>query len=222
MEKDPRTPRSGTARMPRAPRILRHGVPRGPGPRAPDAPAGRAARVLTAVAAAAAALTLAAPLTAAAPGGSGNPSGEEPLPLGSRGLAEERFERNVAPGVRYTRIVRGEPSPGDVYTVDVGFRAERSDAEALADELRSDGHHPSVLRISERAPDDPARGPLGWLVRVGSFQTEPEALALRDRLTAEGYAGTRVVYTGEDGGRTGPQRQNRETVLDRVVQEKSS
>jgi hypothetical protein len=151
---------------------------------------------LAAIAATAAALTL------AAPGGSIDPSREEPLPLGPRGLAEERFQQRVAPGVRYTRIVRGEPSPRDVYTVDVAFRAARSDAEALADELRSDGHDPNVLRISERAPDDPARGPLGWLVRVGSLQTEPEAVALRERLTAEGYAGTRVVYTGEDGGRT--------------------
>ncbi len=158
----------------------------------------RRARVplLKLVAATAAALTL------AAPGASGDPSREEPLPLGPRGLAEDRFTQHVAPGVRYTRIVRGEPSPRDVYTVDVAFRADRLAAEALAGELRGDGHDPSVLRISERAPDDPERGPLGWLVRVGSFQTEPEAIALRDRLTAEGYAGTRVVFTGEDGGRT--------------------
>jgi hypothetical protein len=156
----------------------------------------RMPRLLTAVAATAAALTL------AAPGGGGDPSREEPLPLGPRDLAEERFEQRIAPGVRYTRIVRGEPSSRDVYTVDVGFRADRSAAETLADELRADGHDPSVLRISERAPDDPERGPLGWLVRVGGFQTEAEAIALRDRLTAEGYAGTRVVFTGEDGGRT--------------------
>ena len=171
-------------------------VPRGPGTRASALPGGRAARLLAAVAGIVGALAL------AAPGGSGQPSREEPLPLGPRDLAEERFEQQLAPGVRYTRIVRGEPSPRDVYTVDVGFRAGRTDAEALADELRADGHDPSVVRISERAPDDPQRGPLGWLVRVGSFGSESEAVALRDRLMAEGYAGTRVVYTGEDGGRT--------------------
>jgi hypothetical protein len=231
MDESPRTTRSRAARMPHVPRILRRVVPRGDGTRASDAPGGRAARLLAAVAATAAALTLAAPATPAAPatlaapGGSGSPSREEPLLLGSRGaaqaasspgaaspgaplplgprrLAEDRSTRQVAPGVRYTRIVRGEPSPRDVYTVDVGFRADRPGAEALADELRADGHDPSVLRISDRAPDDPAHGPLGWLVRVGSFQTEPEAIALRDRLTAEGYTGTRVVFTGEDGGRT--------------------
>ncbi|MGH2743538.1 MAG: phosphodiester glycosidase family protein, partial [Thermoleophilaceae bacterium] len=135
---------------------------------------------------------------AAAGGEAGGPE----LPLGPPGLSEQRFERQVAPGVHYTRIVRGEVSPRDVYTVDVGFRASRSDAQALADELRADGHDPRVLRISERAPDDPERGPLGWLVRVGDFGTEQEAIALRDRLAAEGYTGTRVIYTGEDGGPT--------------------
>jgi hypothetical protein len=156
----------------------------------------RVARLLTTVAVAAAAVTL------AAPGGTGDPSREEPLPLGPPGLSEERSTQQVAPGVGYTRIVRGEPSPQDFYTVDVAFRAERSDAEAVAADLRADGHEPTILRISERAPDDPQRGPLGWLVRVGSFPTEAEATALRDRLTAEGYAGTRVVFSGEDGGRT--------------------
>ena len=171
-------------------------VPRGSGIRASAAPGGRAARLLTALGILIVALAL------AAPGGSGHDSRITPLPLGPRGLDEERFEQRLAPGVEYTRIVRGEVSSRDVYTVDVGFRGDRSDAEALAAELRADGHDPSVLRISERADDDPARGPLGWLVRVGSFATEPEAVALRDRLVAEGYAGPRVVYTGEDGGRT--------------------
>jgi hypothetical protein len=38
-------------------------------------------------------------------------------------------------------------------------------------------------------------------VRVGSFAEERSAIALRDELVAQGYA-ARVVYTGEDGGRT--------------------
>jgi hypothetical protein len=39
-------------------------------------------------------------------------------------------------------------------------------------------------------------------VRTGSFATEAEANALRDQLTADGYTGLRVVYTGEDGSET--------------------
>lgn len=171
-------------------------IPREPGNRASASPGGRAVRLLAAVAVIAGALAL----TAA--GGGAHGGGETGLPLGPRDLPEQRVEQQLAPGVHYTRIVRGEPSTRDVYTVDVGFRAGRSEAEAIAAQLRADGHHPSVLRISERAPDDPQRGALGFLVRVGSFGSEAEATALRDRLASEGYAGTRVVYTGEDGGRT--------------------
>jgi Phosphodiester glycosidase/SPOR domain len=59
--------------------------------------------------------------------------------------------------------------------------------------------------IAQRAPDDPTPGPLGYLVRIGSFATEAEANGVRDRLAAHGYTGLRVVYTGEDGRlTTGP------------------
>jgi Phosphodiester glycosidase len=61
---------------------------------------------------------------------------------------------------------------------------------------------PEVLQVDRRAADDPERGPLGYLVRVGSFASETEAIALRDRLAADGYTGLRVVFTGEDGGHT--------------------
>ncbi len=128
------------------------------------------------------------------------PSGE--LPLGPPGLVESRSTREVGPGVTYTRIVRGKTSRRAAYTVDVGFRGERRDARALAKRLQADGYHAEVVRIAERAPDDPARGPLGFLVRVGSFASEEEARALQGRLTADGYGGLRVVYTPEDGART--------------------
>lgn len=124
------------------------------------------------------------------------------LPLGRPGLAESRSSREVGPGVTYTRIVRGETSRRATYTVDVGFRSERRDARALAKRLRADGYDAEVLRIAQRAADDPARGPLGFLVRVGSFATEAEAQALRERLAADGYSGLRTVYTPEDGART--------------------
>src|ERR671916_1053128 len=95
--------------------------PEAPGTSASAPRGGRAARRL------AAALTLAALVL----GGGGVDAGEaglhaergHALPLGPRGLPEERFEQQVSPGVRYTRIVRGEQSARDFYTVDVAFRA---------------------------------------------------------------------------------------------------
>ena len=124
------------------------------------------------------------------------------LPLGNPGLEESRATETVTPGVTYTRIERGEESKGDFYTVDVAFRADRAAAEELAARLRSDGYKPRVEGVADRAPDDPAEGPPGYLVRVGRFATQAEADALRAELAADGYAGTRTVYTGEDGGKT--------------------
>jgi hypothetical protein len=139
-----------------------------------------------------------APAAAATPGGS--PSGE--LPLGKPGLKESRTTQQVAPGVTYTRIVRGEESKKDFYTVDVIFKADRSEAESVAARLRSDGYEPRIEEVSERAPDDPESGPLGYLVRTGSFDTQAGADALRTELADRGYTGLRTVYTGEDGNET--------------------
>nr|MBA3794937.1 SPOR domain-containing protein [Rubrobacter sp.] len=124
------------------------------------------------------------------------------LPLGNPGLKETRTTERVTPGVTYTRIVRGEESKRDFYTVDVAFRADRAAAEEISTRLRADGYKPRVEKVSDRAPDDPADGPSGYLVRVGKFASQAEADALRAELTADGYAGTRTVYTGEDGGKT--------------------
>lgn len=139
-----------------------------------------------------------APVAVAKPGG--DSSGE--LPLGKPGLKETRTTQQVAPGVTYTRIERGEQSRKDFYTVDVAFKADRSEAESVAARLRSDGYEPRVEEVSRRAPDDPGSGPLGYLVRAGSFDTQAGADALRAELAAKGYTGLRTVYTGEDGGET--------------------
>ncbi len=150
-------------------------------------------------------MLLAALLAGSLPAAGWADRGDRPnagLPLGRPGLPETRESRRLAPGVSYTRIVRGQPSLQDRYTVDVGFRPDRVAARELARRLRSDGHWPRVVRVDERAPDDPQRGVLGYLVRIGSFGTEADATALRERLVAQGYTGLRVVFTGEDGGRT--------------------
>ena len=124
------------------------------------------------------------------------------LPLGRSDLPELRTSTSVAPGVTHTLIVRGEQSDRDVYTVDVAFRATPEAAQAIAKSLKAQGYQPRVKPIFKRAPDDPERGPLGYLVRVGSFASEAEAASLRFQLAAGGYSGLRVVNTGEDGGKT--------------------
>ena len=129
-----------------------------------------------------------------------NPSGG--LPLGEPVLQETRAIEEVAPGVTYTKILRGEQSESDFYTVDVAFRTDLPAAESVAARLRSDGYEPMIAEVSGRAPDDPQTGPLGYLVRTGSFPTQDEADALRAELTAKGYTGLRTVYTGEDGTET--------------------
>lgn len=130
------------------------------------------------------------------------PAAASELPLGPRWLSEQRSEVALAPGVDYTRIERGYRSARDVYVVDVALVAGRAEARALRRDLRRAGYDARVERLRERAPDDPARGPLGWLVRVGAYGDEATALAERDELVAAGRSGARVVYTGEDGGRT--------------------
>lgn len=124
------------------------------------------------------------------------------LPLGKPGLKETRSTEQAAPGVIYTRIVRGEQSKKDFYTVDVAFKADRAAAEEVAARLEADGYDPEILEVAERAPDDPQGGPLGYLIRTGEFATQAEADALRAELAAKGYTGLRTVYTGEDGART--------------------
>jgi hypothetical protein len=117
------------------------------------------------------------------------------LPLGGPGLKETRTTENISPGVTYTKIERGRQSQRDFYTVDVAFKAARASAEEIATRLGADGYDPEIVVVEDRAPDDPQDGPLGYLVRVGSFSTQAGADALRTELTAKGY-------TGEDGGET--------------------
>lgn len=124
------------------------------------------------------------------------------LPLGRPGLPESRTTQEITPGVTYTRIERGFASHRDFYTVDVVFTSTRREARETRARLKRDGYKARLERTAERAPDDPERGPLGWLVRVGRFSTNSHAEARRAELVAEGYSVARVVHTSEDGGKT--------------------
>ena len=123
------------------------------------------------------------------------------LPLGARSLHETRTSQALAPGVTYTKIVRGRPSRNDAWTVDVGVLASRADARALAARLRAAGFDAAVESL-ERPPDDPRRGPLAYRVRSGRFATEAEADARAAELGAAGFTVRGSVFTGEDGERT--------------------
>jgi exopolysaccharide biosynthesis protein len=124
------------------------------------------------------------------------------LPLGQSNLSESRVSNQLAPGVVHTVIVRGEQSDRGVYTVDLTFKAIREDAQTVAESLVALGYEPRVEPILQRAPDDPDSGPLGYLVRVGTFSTETAATDLLKQLTSAGYSGLTVVNTAEDGGET--------------------
>lgn len=128
--------------------------------------------------------------------------GVRSLPLGKPNLAESRFSVEVAPGVTHTVIVRGEQSDGDVYTVDVSFQADLSAAQTTAESLISKGYQPRIQPVLNTAPNDLPQGLLGYVVRVGNFTSSAAATDLQKRLAADGFSGLRVVYTGEDGGRT--------------------
>ncbi len=137
-----------------------------------------------------------------APAGLTLDAGHSGLPLGRPGLPESRNTQEITPGVTYTHIERGFASERDFYTVDVVFTSTRREAKETTLRLKRDGYRARFERIAERAPDDPERGPLGWLVRVGRFSTSERADAQRAELVAEGYSTARVVHTSEDGGKT--------------------
>lgn len=90
------------------------------------------------------------------------------LPLGKPGLSGTRQTRGVAPGVEF---------PGRTSTRRLSFESERRAARDMARELRCGGYEPRVETIVRRAPDNPERGPLDRLVRVGSFENESERKA---------------------------------------------
>jgi len=102
-------------------------------------------------------------------------------------------------------IERGHRSPNDFFTVDVVLVQARNRAEAVARRLRRLGHDARVEVIGKAAPDDPRRGPIGYLVRVGRFPTEEPAERAAEVLLAEGFEEAAPTYTGFDGGpTTGP------------------
>jgi hypothetical protein len=125
------------------------------------------------------------------------------------GLPETRTVEELAPGVTYTRIDRGFASGTEFWFVDVAVVAKQAEAEGVAGALEASGYDAEVVAI-ERAPDDPAPAPSGYVVRNGEFATQAEADARAAVLRGRGHTGARSVFTGPDGGSDdGPVRRPR-------------
>ncbi|MGC0250577.1 phosphodiester glycosidase family protein [Pseudactinotalea sp. Z1748] len=123
------------------------------------------------------------------------------LPLGSPSLTEEREVVDLAPGVTYTAVTRGEAD--GVYTVNVLFTTDQAEARELSRDLTADGYRNRVERIVREIPDDPSStSPVGWVVRTGNFASTEAAAELQDVLESDGHPRGAVRHTGEDGFRT--------------------
>ena len=123
------------------------------------------------------------------------------LPLGPHSLHETRTTESIVPGVTYTKIVRGELSRTDGWTVDVAVLASRADARDLAARLGEQGDDAEVETL-QRPPDDRRHGPLAYRVHSGLFATKADADARAAELRANDFTVRGSVFTAEDGERT--------------------
>ncbi|KZE66117.1 hypothetical protein AWM68_07005 [Fictibacillus phosphorivorans] len=89
--------------------------------------------------------------------------------------------------------------------VDVDFLNEKEEAIELKEKLKSKGYTSFIKTIKERAQDDPEQKPLGYVVRIGSYQEEVQAKVIQEELVSKGYKDSKVIFTAEDGEpTTGP------------------
>jgi hypothetical protein len=126
------------------------------------------------------------------------------LPLGPHGLRETWTRELLAPGVTYTKIVRGQASKHDEWRADVAVVAARAGAAELARRLRAASFDAAIARLP-RAPDDHRHGALGFDVRSGRFATRAQADQRVAAIKAAGIPARGSVSAAEDGGTgTGP------------------
>lgn len=104
------------------------------------------------------------------------------LPLGQPGLRECRTCEDLAPGVSYIQITRGQPC-SEPYYVEVEAGLTEAEAREKAAALGASVQHMAYGSL--------------WRVRLGPFSTLEEARK----------AGPRILYPGEDpGSNSGPWR----------------
>ena len=122
------------------------------------------------------------------------------LPLGSGQLEESRSTDVLAPGVTYTKVVRGELSASDGWTADVAIAA-RAEADDLAQRLQAAGFDAHVTALLG-PPDAPSRGAFAYRVRSGLFGLRGQADERVAEIRAAGLPVRGSVFTAEDGGPT--------------------
>jgi hypothetical protein len=153
----------------------------------------------------AATLMLAAAVAVPAASANAAPGPDNGLPLGTPGLPQTVTVEDVLPGVTLTTYVRGSASANDFWYVRAGFLGTREAADGVASRLAAAGYSPAVDQIDGRPADDPVRGAVGYLVRVGQFAGQADATALAQQLSAAGFTGLAVTNTSLTGGpTTGP------------------
>ncbi|HKG49416.1 MAG TPA: phosphodiester glycosidase family protein [Actinomycetales bacterium] len=124
-----------------------------------------------------------------------HPTGTVPaLPLGPAGLTQTATRERLGPGVRLTTVVRGRASSQDSWVLR-SLQPTRAAADDLAARIRAQGRPATVQRIDERAADDPASGPLGWLVVSSGYPTEAAAQRAGAELARSGVTGLGVSNT---------------------------
>lgn len=151
-----------------------------------------------------------------------------PLPIGARGLPEQRTEETLAPGLTLTTITRGHPDPAhQFWTVgisipagevkpdpdpdaDQGALGSRQNAEAVSRQLLAD---PAVAReLADRgwqprveAVDYAPRligypgGLVGYTLRVGRYDSRPGAGDTLFKALSDAGFRPFAVFTGQDG-----------------------
>ncbi len=119
------------------------------------------------------------------------------LNIGYTGLTQKVLHQNLAPGVQYFRVLRGQISPYDFYTLSSGAVTEKK-AQDLLQQLRLLGHSARKEPLLEF---DPHGKSLGAVVRTGHFTDFAAANAVAKTLWQSNLA-MAVRFTAEDGGPT--------------------
>lgn len=131
----------------------------------------------------------------------------------------EWTSQELAPGVEVRSGVFGSPSADQHWTATVRIPAgagsggsdpdapsselgTEQDADALARKLISAGFQPRVDQVDWPEFSDTPRGPLGWRVRVGEFDTKDQASTEASRITTAGFKAA-ADWTGYDGEPSG-------------------